>query len=63
MKPSWDDAPEWARFFCSDIYGSFYSEIRPNLVDGMWVVPDEGGFKVVESIACVDREIVLERRP
>ena len=37
MKPSWDDAPEWAKFVAMDFDGEWYwHETRPTYCKGEW---------------------------
>lgn len=40
MKPSWEDAPEWARYLVGDAYGGQYwceDEPEPSRVVGYWL--------------------------
>ncbi len=38
MKPSWDDAPEWAQWLAMDAYGEWYwYEEKPEDGDTVWI--------------------------
>ena len=36
MKPSWDDAPEWAEWLAMDHAGWAWFEFRPDYISGSW---------------------------
>lgn len=60
MKPSWDDAPEWARFFARDSCGTWYWYENQPLYDGHeWYA--NGNFEEVGSQ--VRAKDSLEPRP
>lgn len=62
MKPSWDDAPEWAQWLAVDSDGYWYwYEKKPEseTEDCMWV--DDGGK--VERAFLEDWRLSLEERP
>ena len=61
MKPSWDEAPEWANWLAMDAGGLWWwYEREPHVnVESFW--PADGKFKIAENTAgWLD---TLERRP
>ena len=47
MKPSWDDAPEWAQWLAKDDDGKwFWYENKPVRVDGGWIVDYENPGRI-----------------
>lgn len=63
MKPSWDDAPEWANWFAWDLNGSLFSEEDLNFHGTWWTVGDEGRIQIVENYFDEDRGCGKEKRP
>ncbi|QHJ82395.1 MAG: hypothetical protein [Caudoviricetes sp.] len=62
MKPSWDDAPEWAEWLAGDTQGFVWSKGEPEFLDGMWADDETDLF---QSFGEHDpkREVFKERRP
>jgi hypothetical protein len=62
MKPSWNDAPEWANWLAMDDNGNWYwysAEPSYDFGDGLW---KDGGESDIASCP-ISAESSLERRP
>jgi len=64
MKPSWNDAPEWANYLAMDSDGSWWwLNNKPLLRNGAWF-PANCDTDRLELADCVDDlSPILEKRP
>jgi len=61
MKPSWDDAPEWAQWLAKDKDGTWYwYEYQPIVAHGQWYMTEDGRWEAVITDSWNDS---LEPRP
>jgi hypothetical protein len=62
MKPSWDDAPEWANYLARDHDGSWWwYEHEPTLERGEWFPVKSSKFDLPHALE--DVMPTLEQRP